>query len=129
MGNEGKLREIGARLRAARQVACYTLEQVAAMLRERGFKATKQAVSHWEAGIRSVDILIVAELAKHYRQSIDALVWENALSMEAMQFAAQFDSLTDDQQRTLRAIWMAFISDAKTGAGLPAAPQTHTAER
>lgn len=96
MGNEGKLREIGARLRAARQVAGYTLEQVAAMLRERGFKATKQAVSHWEAGIRSVDILIVAELAKHYRQSIDALVWENGSpDFHVDSFLAMYSLKTD----------------------------------
>lgn len=127
MGNEEKLKEIGARLRAARQVAGFTMETIAARLRERGFKATKAAVGHWETGKRSVDVLIVAELAKLYQQSIDALVWENALSMEAMRFAAQFDSLTDEQQRTLRAIWMAFISETKSGASLPVAPLQNTA--
>ena len=48
--------------------------------------------------------------------SADALLWDNAPSVEAMQLAAQFDSLTDAKQRQLRALWMAYIENAADDA-------------
>ena len=95
---------VGMRLKAARE----------------GNKAT---VSAWETGIGDHGIYRLRELSKLYGVSTDALLWEDGLTNEAMQFAAQFDSLTEKQRSTFRAVWLAFVqqstSDHEVEAKMP----------
>lgn len=74
----------------------------------------KATVSAWEKGRGLPDALRLRQLAKLYSVSADSLLWEDALSPDAMQFAADFDHLTDAQRRTFRAVWTAFIAQAIT---------------
>ena len=81
---------------------------------------TKAALSAWETGRNMPDALFLKRLAKLYQTSVDALLWENSLSNEAMQIAAQFDHLKPDDQRRLRSVWMAFVTSAATDAEVEA---------
>jgi transcriptional regulator with XRE-family HTH domain len=119
-------KELGARLKGARINVGMTLQEVADTLRNEGFPVQrKQNVGHWETGAALPDIFILRRLAKLYKQPLDALVWDNALSMEAMQFAAEFQALDAEKKRTLRAIWMAYIQAGNAADSLPAAPAPH----
>lgn len=116
---------LGSRLKAARNAVGLTLASTATALSEQGIPAIKQTVGSWEKGVNVPDALVLKKLAKLYQQSADALLWENSLSIEAMQFAAQYDALTETQKRTLRAIWMAYVTQGNEGASLPASPRPH----
>ena len=108
MGTPDRTREgFGMRLKAAREAKDLTQQQVADK-----FDVKKATVSAWENGVGVPDALRLRQLAKLYGVSADALLWENALSNEAMQVAADFDSLNESQRKTFRAVWLAFIQNA-----------------
>lgn len=91
-----------------------TLDAVARQLSDAGYPTVKQTVSAWESGRNLPDPLVLKRLAKLYSHSADALLWDSAPSIEAMQFAAQYDSLSEAQRRTFKAVWMAFIQQGAT---------------
>lgn len=101
-----------------------TLDTVAVKMTAAGIPVGKAAVGHWETGHSVPDALQIKKLAKMYGTSADALLWDVSLSPEAMQFAAEFDGLSEAQKRTLRAIWVAFIQAGNAAAGIQAAPMT-----
>lgn len=108
----------GMRLKAARLNKQMSQTQVG-----QRFGVGKETVSAWETGRGDPGVYRLRELAKLYDVSADALLWENSLSNEAMQLAAQYDGLTGEQQRTLRAVWMAYVTQsAKGGENLPLPP-------
>lgn len=118
---------IGLRLKAAREAARFTQEAVASR-----FSINKATVSAWETGRGDPGLVRLRELAKLYRVSADAILWENSLSNEAMQLAAQFDGLSDRQQKTLRTLWMAFLADSKDDNSVEEAmpiTKTHKSEK
>lgn len=100
---------IGLRLASARQQKKLTQQHVAERL---GIDSGK--VIAWEAGREVPDALALRDLAKLYDTSSDALLWEDSMTPEAMQFAAEFDSLNENQKRTLHAMWMAYIRESAT---------------
>lgn len=100
---------LGMRLSSARRDKKLTQEEVADK-----FSLNKATVSAWETGRGVPDALTLRALAKLYDTSADALLWEDSLSPEAMQFAAEFDSLNETQKRTLKAMWMAYIRESAT---------------
>lgn len=104
-------RGLGLRLASARKNKKLTQDQVADK-----FSLNKATVSAWETGRGVPDALMLRALAKLYDTSSDALLWEDSLSPEAMQFAAEFDSLNEAQKRTLHAMWMAYIRESATDA-------------
>lgn len=105
---------LGSRLAAARKLAGLTLDGVAEKLTAAGYKTGKAAVGAWEKGRNVPDSLVLRKLAKIYGTTTDALLWDDAISIEAIRFAAQFDALTDRQQRAFRAMWLAYFEQAKT---------------
>lgn len=112
---------VGLRLRAARENKGLTQTQVADR-----FGVTKATVSAWETGRGDPGIYKLRELSKLYEVATDAILWEDSLTPDAMKLAAEFDSLRPDQQATLRAVWLAFISqtssDEHVAKHLPPAP-------
>lgn len=104
---------IGMRLKAAREAANLTQDAVAAR-----FSVGKGTVSAWETGRGDPGVSRLRELAKLYKVSADAILWENALTNEALQLAADFDGLNERQQRTLKHLWMAFLADSKDDDGV-----------
>lgn len=102
-------RGLGLRLASARKGKHLTQDAVAAK-----FDVNKATVSAWETGRGVPDALTLRALAKLYDTSADALLWEDSLTPEAMQFAAEFDSLNEVQKRTLHAMWMAYIRESAT---------------
>ena len=98
---------VGLRLRAAREGKDLTQDQVAKLL-----DVTKATVSAWERGGGDPGVYRLRELSHLYGVSADAILWEDGLTNEAMQFAAQFDALTDKQRSTFRALWLAYIQQA-----------------
>jgi transcriptional regulator with XRE-family HTH domain len=104
---------LGQRLRGARVLAGETLETVAAKMTAAGIPVKKQAVGHWETGTSVPDALQIRRLAKIYGTTTDALLWDDSLSMEAVRFAAQYDALTDGQQRAFKAMWLAYFEEAR----------------
>ena len=98
---------VGGRLAAARELVGMTQAAVAAK-----FGVNKNTVSAWETGRGDPGIYTLRTLAKMYKVSADALLWEDAPSIEGMQLAAQYDSLTERQQSTLRALWIAYIAES-----------------
>lgn len=103
----------GLRLRAAREGKELTQDQVASLL-----GVTKATVSAWEKGGGDPGVFRLRELSKLYGWSTDALLWEDGLTNEAMQFAAQFDSLSERQRATFRAVWLAFVEKALDDNGV-----------
>lgn len=97
----------GQRLAAARNLKRYTQEDIA-----QKFDVKKGTVSAWEKGRGDPGVFRLRALAKLYEVSADALLWDSAPSIEAMQMAAQFDGLTPQQQSTLKAVWMAYVDNA-----------------
>lgn len=100
-------KSIGKRLKDARHQKELTLQYVADKL-----DVTKQAVSAWETGAGAPDALRLHRLARLYEISADALLGDVALTLEAMAFAKQFDSLSAKEQRTFRATWLAFLKES-----------------
>lgn len=112
--NQDDRQAFGARLKAARTAAGLTLDGVAKRLTEDGYRTIKQTVGAWESGRNLPDPLVLKRLAKLYDHSTDALLWDSAPSLEAMQFASQYDALTERQRRTFKAVWVAFIQQGAT---------------
>lgn len=116
----------GQRLQAARKHAKrpdgltgYTQEEVASR-----FGVNKATVSAWETGRGAPDAFVLRALARMYGVSSDALLWEDSLSPEAMEIAAEFDHLGDDQRRAWRLVWLGYVArTAEGGELLPSAPR------
>jgi transcriptional regulator with XRE-family HTH domain len=98
---------LGKRLASCREVKGWKQEYAAEQL-----GVTKAALSAWETGRNMPDALTLKLIAKVYDVSIDGILWDNSISLEAMQFAAQFDNLNDKQQRSFRAMWLAYFEQA-----------------
>jgi transcriptional regulator with XRE-family HTH domain len=107
---------LGGRLGSARKLAGLTLDTAAQALREKGYPITRAAIGAWETGRNVPDALWLRRLAKLYGSTLDALVWDEAISMEAIQFAVRYDALNERQKRTFRTLWTAYIEDAKSDA-------------
>lgn len=110
---------LGLRLESARLGKGLTQDAVADQI-----GVNKATISAWEKGKHIPNVLQFRDLAKLYDVSADSLLWEDSLSPEAMQFAAEFDSLNEAQKRTLHAMWMAYIresaSDSQVETRMPA---------
>lgn len=124
MQEEKSIRQgIGMRLKAAREAAGYTQQWVADH-----FSVIKQTVSAWETGGGMPDASRLRALAKLYKISSDAILFEDSLTSEAMQIGAQFDNLSDAQQKMFRAIWLAYfeqaMSDEDVAKRMPPTPKT-----
>ena len=113
--DEAERRALGSRLKAARELKNLSGQVVADHL---GVK--KATISAWESGRNMPNPFALRAMAKLYGQSVDALLWDGALSAEALMIAARFDALTDSQQKKLEALWMAFITDSATDAQVEA---------
>jgi transcriptional regulator with XRE-family HTH domain len=101
----------GMRLKAAREGKKLSQVQVAEK-----FGLNKATVSAWETGRGDPGVYRLRELAKLYGVSAQGLLWENSLTIEAMQMAAQFDGLNESQRRTLAALWVAYIAESSSDA-------------
>lgn len=112
-------RGVGLRLASAREGKKLTQQDVATR-----FSVNKATVSAWETGRGDPGIYRIRELSKLYDVPVDALLWEDSLTPEAMKVAVQFDELNDKQKRTFYAMWMAYVqesaSDAHVEARIPA---------
>lgn len=115
--DDERRREFGARLRSARTLAGYTLDGVAEALTDHGYKYGKAAISAWEVGRTVPDAMVLAVLGRLFGTTADALLWGGALSMEAVRFGSQFDSLDADQRRAFRGMWNGYVDS--TGRELP----------
>jgi transcriptional regulator with XRE-family HTH domain len=104
---------VGMRLRAAREDKDLTQTHVATHM-----GVTKATVSAWETGTGDPGIYRLRELAKMYGVSADALLWENSLTNSAMQFAAEFDGLSEREKRTFKAMWLAFATQSVDDASV-----------
>lgn len=108
---------LGKRLAAARNLAGYdSIESAAKELTKLGYPISKAGLGAWEAGRNVPDAIWLRRLAKLYSTTIDALSWDDSLTIEAMQLAAQFDGLTEKQKSTLKALWMAYIAESTDDA-------------
>lgn len=107
----------GKRLKAARTNARLTQAKAADQL-----GVNKVTVSSWELGHNYPDPLMLGDIAKLYGVTIDLLVWDDGISMEAIQFAVQYDQLNDSLKRKFSAMWMAYfqqaVSDGEVEAGI-----------
>lgn len=127
---EDEREALGQRLASARKLAGFTIDGAAAALRERGFPITKAAVGAWETGRNVPDAIWLKRLAKLYQQSIDALIWDDALSMDAMRIAVEYDNLNDRQRRTWHTLWLGYITGTAIGGeNLPMAPTVGEREK
>lgn len=121
---EDERKALGRRLASARNLAGFTIDQTAKAMTDRGHPITKQAVGHWETGKNVPDALWLRRLAKLYSTTLDALVWDEAISMEAIQVAVQYDALSEAQKKSFAYVWLAFVqggkSDAEVEKGMPA---------
>lgn len=101
---------LGLKLKAARTAAGMTQTEVAQMLTESGYETGKAAVSAWETGRNVPDTLVLKRLAKHYKVTADFLLGaEEAISLEAMRIAMEFDSLSENDRKKSAAMWAAFF--------------------
>jgi transcriptional regulator with XRE-family HTH domain len=114
--------ELGQRLKTLRMVRKLSQVQVATRL-----EVGKATVSAWETGRNMPDPFALRRLAKVYEVSVDALLWDNSLSPDAMKFAAQYDNLSGKARSLFEAMWLAFFeqatSDEVVSRSLPALPQ------
>jgi transcriptional regulator with XRE-family HTH domain len=94
---------IGDRLRKARQASGHTLDSAAAALTERGYQIGKAGVGHWETGKNMPDVHALKRLARIYDTTIDALIWDDAMSPEAIQLGRRFDALAQVRAHDLAA--------------------------
>lgn len=100
-------KEFGKRLAGARNNVNLTQLQVADR-----FGVHKATVAAWESGAGLPDALRFRRLVKLYQTTADQLLWDDAVSYEAMQFAAMYENLSDTKKRLLKVIWEAILSDA-----------------
>lgn len=73
---------------------------------------TKAALSAWETGRNMPNPFMLRKMAKLYGVSVDALLWDNSLSPEAMKFAAQYDNLSGKMRGAFEAMWLAYFERA-----------------
>jgi transcriptional regulator with XRE-family HTH domain len=104
-------KSLGRRLAACREVKGWKQDFAAKQL-----GVTKAALSAWETGRNMPDALFLKKIAKLYDVSVDAILWENALSNDSMRFAAQFDALSERQRQTLTTVLMAFVQEGVSDA-------------
>lgn len=118
---------LGQRLASARKLAGFTIESAAKALTTRGYPITKAAVGAWEKGRNLPDALWLSRIAKLYGTTVDSLVSDDSITLDAIRFAAQYDGLTERQKRSFRALWLAYFEQSKTDAEveehLPSAPE------
>lgn len=113
--SDDERKAFGQRLASARSKTGLTLEGVAKQLTVRGFPIGKAAVGAWEKGRNLPDAIWLQRLAKLYGLTLDALVWDDAITIEAMRFAAQYDALDEHHQRAFKAMWLAYFEQTKPG--------------
>lgn len=106
--------QLGQRLAGARALVGLTLDTASKALGERGYPISRAALGHWEKGTNLPDALWLRRLAKLYGSTLDALVWDDAISMEAIQLAVQYDALGEKQKRHIKAMWLAYFESAKS---------------
>lgn len=115
------------RLKVAREASGRTQQHVADY-----FGVKKGTVSAWETGKGMPDAARLRALAKLYKMSSDAILFEDSLTSEAMQIGAQFDNLSDQQQKMFRALWLAYFeqatSDEEVSKRMPPVPKAPGAE-
>lgn len=113
---------LAQRLRAVREAKRLPLEAVA---KECGL--TLEQLQAIEAGQLEPSIWVLRPMALMYGYSVDALVWQDAVSPEAMRYAAAFDHLDDAKKRALETFWLTFIepglSDADVEKEIPITAQ------
>lgn len=107
---------LGKRLSASRNLAGLTIDGAAKKLTDLGYQITKQALGHWETGRNVPDAIWLRRLAKLYNTTMDALSWDDSLTIEAMQIAAEFDSLTEKQKSAFKIMWLGYATRAATDA-------------
>jgi transcriptional regulator with XRE-family HTH domain len=105
-------KRIGARLRVARHEAGHTLDSAADALTKAGYAISKGAIGHWETGVNMPDVHWLQRLAKLYQTTIDALIWDDAISVAAIQIAKQYDSLPAPERAGARGVWDAHLRAA-----------------
>jgi hypothetical protein len=103
---------LGKRLASARKLAGYTLDSAAVALRAKGYAIVKGTLGAWEVGRNVPDAIWMGRLAKLYNSTVDALLWDDALTMEAVRMAVQYDALSDRERRRLRTLWSALVRSA-----------------
>ena len=112
---------LGQRFKTIRTVKRLTQQNVADRL-----AVTKATVSAWETGRNMPDPFALRQLAKIYEVSVDAMLWDNSLSPDAMKFAAQYDNLSGAARGIFEAMWMAYferaMSDEDVSKSIPALP-------
>lgn len=114
--SEDERKALGKRLSASRNLAGLTIDGAAKKLTEIGYPLTKQALGHWETGRNVPDAIWLRRLAKLYNTTMDALSWDDSLTIEAMQIAAEFDSLTEKQKSAFKLMWLGYATRAVTDA-------------
>lgn len=114
--DEKERKALGRRLAAARTLAGFTMEGAAKALTGLGYPVSKAGVGHWETGRNLPDALWLKRLAKLYNSTLDALVWDESVTMEAMQIAVQFDSLNESEKGRLRILWDGYVRAAADDA-------------
>lgn len=123
---------LGQRLASARKLAGFTIDGAAKALTIKGYPITKAAVGAWEKGRNLPDALWLTRLAKLYGTTVDSMVSDDSITLDAMRFAAQFDGLTERQKRSFRAMWLAYFEQSKTDAEvekhLPTTPEPRRPE-
>ncbi|MGL5117564.1 MAG: helix-turn-helix domain-containing protein [Beijerinckiaceae bacterium] len=113
MAQDEEIRKaLGKRLSAARKLKDYTIDGAAKKLTEMGYEIGKAALGHWETGRNVPDAIWLSRLAKLYNTTLDALVWDDSISIEAIQWAAEYDGLNERQKKQFAVVWMAFCSQA-----------------
>jgi len=114
---------LGQRFKTLRTVKHLTQQQVADRM-----AVTKATVSAWETGRNMPDPFALRHLAKMYEVSVDALLWDDSLSPDAMKFAAQYDNLSGRSRSIFEAMWLAYFehatSDEDVSKSIPALPAT-----
>jgi transcriptional regulator with XRE-family HTH domain len=104
--------QIGQRLRLARKAAGYTLETAAKALTDRGFPISKGGVGHWETGMNMPDVHWLQRLARLYKSTIDTMVWDNGLSVQAARIARQYEALLPEARAAWEQHWAGFLAGA-----------------
>jgi transcriptional regulator with XRE-family HTH domain len=107
---------LGRRLASCRELSKLKQEVAAQQL-----GITKAALSAWETGRNMPDALMLKKVAKLYGVSTDGILWDDALSIDAMRFAAQFDALSESQKTTLATVLMAFVHEGVPDSRVEAA--------
>ena len=110
--------DLAQRLQSTRVAKRMTLEAAAECA---GIPASELA--DIESGAREPSVWVMGDLAKCYGYTVDALLWESALSPEAVALAAEYDHMQPAQQAAVRTILLAFgvvgVSNADVEAAIP----------